>query len=257
MTTDMSSAFDLVDHSLLVENLKFYGVENNACELLRNFLSNRKTFTQIQGFNSSIEGTEACSVIQGSKLSGFLFTLFSIETPLLPRIVKDVQIVDLILEMTIPQYYVISHQINQYVDDSTNLIASDTKEEMSRYLESYHKVLEKYYHSNKLKINSKKNKLIVTCRKLKNSTNEKIKFNTSKGETIEEVNALRILGFLKNNRDSYDSHLGQVSACVTKVLADLKQFTKYMDLKTRKEVIYSKAASIALYRSELYTGQTD
>ena len=68
---------------------------------------------------------------------------------------------DLILEMTIPQYYGIAHMINQYVDDSTNLIASETKEEMTRYLESYPKVLEKYYLSNKLKINSEKTKLIV------------------------------------------------------------------------------------------------
>ena len=94
-------------------------------------VNNRKTFTQIQGLNSSVEGTEACSVIQGSKLSGFLFTIFSIETPLLPKILKDAQIVDLILEMTIPQYYGIAHMINQYVDDSTNLIASETKKEMT------------------------------------------------------------------------------------------------------------------------------
>ena len=41
MTTDLSSAFDLVDHSLLLQKLNFYGLDNNACELLENFMKNR------------------------------------------------------------------------------------------------------------------------------------------------------------------------------------------------------------------------
>merc|ERR1711954_85288 len=36
-----------------------------------------------------------------------------------------------------------------------------------------------------------------------------------------------------------------------------KPYTRHMDLKTRKEVIYSKVSSIALYGCELFTGQTE
>ena len=257
MTTDLSAAFDLVDHNLLIEKLKFYGLQNEACTLLENFLKDRKVYTQIQGFNSDIEAAQPCSVIQGSKLSGFLFTLFSIEIPLIPKLMRNAQLIELLMEIKIPQFYGVLHEVNQYVEDSMNLIGSNTKEEMEKYLESYHKVIETYYSANKLKINSDKTQLIITRKKWKDKTDEKVKFKTKEGDSIREVNALRVLGFIKNNRDSYDSHLGQVNGRVVKTLAELKPYTKHMDQNTRKEIIYLKVTSIALYGYELFTGQTE
>ena len=257
ITTDLSAAFDLVDHELLIKKLEYYGLEKDASELLENFLSDRKVFTQIQGFNSEISNAHPCSVIQGSKLSGFLFTLFSIEIPIIPKLMKNAQLLELLMELKIPQFYGIIHEVNQYVDDSTNTIGTDSKDELEKYLTSYHAVLETFYHANKLKINGEKTQLIVTRRKWKNNDNSKVTFKTKTGEKIIEVNALRILGFLKNNRDSYDSHLGVINGRVTQALQEIKPFMKLMDLKSRKEIVYSKVASIALYGVELYTGQTE
>ena len=124
MATDLSAAYDLVDHNLLIKKLQYYGIQNNACKLLENFLKNRKTFTQLQGFNSPVEPTEPCSVIQGSKLSGFLFTVFSIEIPLIPKLMKNAQLLEVIMEIRVPQYYGVLHEVNQYVDDSTNLVGT-------------------------------------------------------------------------------------------------------------------------------------
>ena len=41
-----------------------------------------------------------------------------------------------------------------------------------------------------------------------------------------------------------------------KSLTELSPFLKYMNQKTRKEIIYSNAASMLLYGAKLYTGQT-
>ena len=60
---DLLSAYDLVDHNLLLEKLEFYGVENDASEVLKSFINYQKVFTQIEGFNSRVEETRACSVI--------------------------------------------------------------------------------------------------------------------------------------------------------------------------------------------------
>ena len=38
---------------------------------------------------------------------------------------------------------------------------------------------------------------------------------------------------------------------------DISHLLKHMDLKTRKEVVYAKAGSIALYGAELFTGQNE
>ena len=68
---------------------------------------------------------------------------------------------------------------------------------------------------------------------------------------------MKILGVIKNNRDSLDSHLNMVGGRVSSILAELKPLLRYMNLETRKEVIYSKAASILLYGSELFTGLSE
>ena len=257
LTTDLSSTYDLVDHKLLLRKLEFYGVKNSAIELLEDFLNNRKIFTQVQGFNSEIKDSENCSVIQGSKLTVFLHTIFLIEIPLIPKLMRDAQLIETLLELKIPQYYGIGYFVNQYIDDSTNIIGCSNKVELQNYLKSYHEVLEEYYKANKLKLNSEKTKIIVT--KAKNNTNDRspVEFKTAEGETIREDNAIRILGFLKNNRDSYDSHLGQINGRVCKVLSEIRPYLKHMNLKTRRETIYAKAASLLLYGSELFTGQTE
>ena len=100
--------------------------------------------------------TEACSVVQGSKLSGFLYTVFSIEIPLIPILMRNRQLAATLLEITIPTFYGVEHSLNQYVDNSTNLVGTDTVEELIRYNETYLKVLEVYYSLNRLRINSKK-----------------------------------------------------------------------------------------------------
>ena len=62
---------------------------------------------------------------------------------------------------------------------------------------------------------------------------------------------------MKKGRDSHDTHLNSVKGRVIKALMDLSPFLEYMDLKTRREVVYAKAGSIALYGAELYVGQTE
>ena len=94
LTTDLSSAFDLVDHELLLEKLSYYGIQQKTTDILRSFLTNRKVFTEIQGFRSMTKYQEPCSVIQGSKLLGFLYTIFSIEIPLIPTMMKNRQLVE-------------------------------------------------------------------------------------------------------------------------------------------------------------------
>ena len=51
---DYCKAFDMVDHKLLLEKLKVYGVENNAISWFKSYLVNRHQFVSISGKTSGM-----------------------------------------------------------------------------------------------------------------------------------------------------------------------------------------------------------
>ena len=52
------------------------------------------------------------------------------------------------------------------------------------------------------------------------------------------------------------THLNITSGRIIRILTENSPLLRYMSLKTRHEIIYSKAASILLYGSQLFTGMT-
>ena len=70
VTTDLTAAYDTIDHDILLEKFKFYGIKNNEHNLLKSYLENRKQFVRLDTFQSNVIDSLSCSVIQGSKLSG-------------------------------------------------------------------------------------------------------------------------------------------------------------------------------------------
>ena len=52
---DYCNAFDMVDHELLWEKLKIYGVENNAINWFKSYLVNRHQFVSISGVDIGVD----------------------------------------------------------------------------------------------------------------------------------------------------------------------------------------------------------
>jgi len=72
---DFQKAFDLVDHSVLIEKLRIYGLDLNATELMSSYLSGRKQATAVNGKLSSFQLLNR-GVPQGSVLDPLLFLIF-------------------------------------------------------------------------------------------------------------------------------------------------------------------------------------
>ena len=58
---DMSAAFDVVDHSILLEKLKLYGFDQEAIGWLKDYLSGRSQAVYIDGSLSSFLEVEVLS----------------------------------------------------------------------------------------------------------------------------------------------------------------------------------------------------
>ena len=64
---DLSKAFDCISHSILLDKLRFYGINEMAYNLMKNYLENRKQFVQIDSYSSKIKSIDK-GVPQGSIL---------------------------------------------------------------------------------------------------------------------------------------------------------------------------------------------
>ncbi len=73
---DLSSAFDMVDHNILISRLEScVGLQGKVLKWFQSFLTNR-SFSVSIGQHSSSSRKLACGVPQGSILAPFLFSIF-------------------------------------------------------------------------------------------------------------------------------------------------------------------------------------
>ena len=54
MTTDLTSAFNLINHAILIKKLKVLGFKEKACNPMKSFFHNRKQYFKLQDLRSTM-----------------------------------------------------------------------------------------------------------------------------------------------------------------------------------------------------------
>ena len=85
---DLSKAFDTLDHSILINKLKYYGIQGCALDLIKT-LSNRQQCVEINNIKSSFNNLST-GVPQGSILGLLLLIIYINDFPKASNIFKSV-----------------------------------------------------------------------------------------------------------------------------------------------------------------------
>ncbi len=84
---DLSKAFDTLDHSILINKIKYYGINQNELNLFESYLRNRKQFVDIGGAKSEMLQIST-GVPQGSVLGPLLFIIYMNDITFASNILK-------------------------------------------------------------------------------------------------------------------------------------------------------------------------
>ena len=131
----------------------------------------------------------------------------------------------------------------QYVDDSNNIITSNSSDGVVSYINKYFKLLECVYNLNKLRINPDKSKLMVVCKPNLCSTTSSILLTTSDFsiEQVQKVKALEI--YLTSGLLNH----AMVNNIISKVyfrLSVLREIYKFAEIRTKIILMNSLIVSI-------------
>ena len=256
ISTDLSAAFDTVDHGLLIEKMKFYGFSENTIMIFRSYLSDRKQYTELQTRQSDITDAPECSVVQGSKLSGILYTLYTNEVPRLHLLLEDKKWMEQNFKEGITQYDEIRHITVNYVDDSNSIIVFKDPTNANYYIHRYFQTLKIYYNLMKLKINADKTGILVIGRPCLDIYRDDIRIEDGP-DIIKPKPQIRILGWYLNFRLSYDTTVNQTVSIVNHRLQKLREISSFMTEKQKIIAVNSYILSKLQYGMPLLIGENE
>ena len=134
---DLSAAFDLVDHQILVKKLRIYGVDPNFCEWISSYLQGRQQAVWLDHCFSPFLPCDV-GVLQGSNLGPLFFLIFYNDLP-----------------------FSLDCDIDAYADDSTMGQSGDDVGQVGEVLTSNCAKVSTWMKENKFKLNAGKTHLLT------------------------------------------------------------------------------------------------
>jgi exonuclease III len=169
ISLDLSKAFDMVNHEILLAKLEHYGIRNKSYDLLKDFLTNRVQFVKINEAISYL-GHIRKGIPQGTQKGPTLFSIY----------VNDMKEL-----MT-------NSKIFKFADDTMLIFDIDpiSMAEATEHIREDLSLLSKYYVDNKLMLNLNKSQSIIFGN---DSQNIQKTLNDHQINTVESIKYLGII----------------------------------------------------------------
>ena len=203
LLTDLSKAFDCLNHELLIAKLAAYGFDKKALHIIFNYLNDRRHRTKISGNYSSLVEI-LFGIPQGSILGPLLFNIY-----LCDLFFNDFDIT-----------------IASFADDTTPYVCSPSISSVIDALQVNGSKIFYWFNINSLKANASKSHLLL-------STKEK--FSLSINESIVESSTCeKLLGVLIDNDLTFDQHVTTLCNKASQKLSALSRVANFMSIEKRR-----------------------
>ena len=195
--TDLSKAFDCLNHNLLVAKLAAYGFDHSSLKFIYSYLKERKQRTKI---NSSFSSWRELNygVPQGSILGPLLFNIFLNDIFFFPN----------------------RNKVANYADDNTPYSIDTDMESLLNTLEDDTSVLLNWFRINDMKPNDDKCHLLIA--------NEVDKYVMVGNEKIKGSSTVELLGVKIDNKLNFSEHVSKLCKKGNQKLHALARIAKYM-----------------------------
>jgi hypothetical protein len=222
---DLHKTFDCINHDLLLEKLKFYGVSGKFYKLVTSYLGGRYQKVSLNHNNSieSIWEEIKEGVPQGSKLGPIFFLIY----------IND-----------LPKLASIDTKIFLYADDTSLMVTSPNLENFETKLNTLFEDLNKWFQANQLTLNY--NKTFYVQFTNKNSWNCKLTPNCQ-GNTVTSTKTTKFWGLIVDDCLSWKAHIDQMASKLNKACFEIRTIKAIMSPETMKMVYFAYFHSILSY----------
>ncbi|XP_065662580.1 uncharacterized protein LOC136085218 [Hydra vulgaris] len=206
---DIRKAFDTVEHTILLEKLKHYGIRGIPFLWFSSYLFNRTQFVSINGINSGL-AKSFNGVPQGSVLGPLLFLIF---------------INDLNVSLKFSTAY-------HFADDTNLLLINKSLKKLNKNMNHDLANVVQWLRSNKLSL--------FIFKSAQTKINKQLNFRLS-GQKINPVNSIIYLGIKIDSNLSFALHLQDLALKLSRsngILAKIRHFVNHETLLNLYHAIF-------------------
>jgi len=193
---DLQKAFDCVNHKILFEKMKYYGITGTAYKLMQSYLDNRYQRTVIKDKNlnkiSSSWGITTHRVSQGSVLGPLLFLIYINDLPItISKIAKSII----------------------FADDTSIIITNDNKVDFGNTSKLTMIELSNWFQSNLLTLNYDKTYFLQFLTQKQKEIQQQVTISNS---LITNINSTKFLGLIIDSTLSWKDHVTELTPKLNK-----------------------------------------